>query len=146
MQISLARTRLQALGADTRLMGTFCDNHDSDRFLSARCDFGAGVRAWVATLSSLHRSAIACSAGCGHACWLLVHHALNLGLAPCLLQGQPARLPQCTGIHPAVRVHSHHVRAVPLSQPSLLDSLCLRGLHACADLRMRLPLILPVPA
>ncbi|KAI7845483.1 hypothetical protein COHA_001031 [Chlorella ohadii] len=34
-QISLVRERLQALGADTRLMGTFVENHDTDRFLSA---------------------------------------------------------------------------------------------------------------
>jgi alpha-amylase len=35
-QISLVRKRLQALGADTRLMGSFVENHDTDRFLSAR--------------------------------------------------------------------------------------------------------------
>ena len=73
MQISLVRKRLQALGADTRLMGTFCENHDSDRFLSARCDFGAGVRAWVAMLSPSRRlerrAALAAAMHAG--CWCI---------------------------------------------------------------------------
>lgn len=36
LQISFIRKRLQAMGADTRLMGSLVENHDTDRFLTNR--------------------------------------------------------------------------------------------------------------
>ena len=36
LQLSTVRIQLAGIGVDTQMVGTFCENHDTDRFLSLR--------------------------------------------------------------------------------------------------------------
>lgn len=116
LQISLVRKRMHALGADTRVMGVFLENHDTDRFLSAR-SAGTTPLANSCPVCPGHLHPQLLWASCMHPTWCIVgalpsvtcNSAEPQAAAPPLLQGQPARLPQCSGLHPPLRVHPHHV-------------------------------------
>lgn len=121
LQISLVRKRMHALGADTRVMGVFLENHDTDRFLSARSACStcsppiAGTTPLANACLARCRSPALCSWYERAACTLCALPSVTCNSAEpqpasqIMSQGQPARLPQCAGLHPPLRVHPYHV-------------------------------------